>query len=159
MVEDVKQGLEKASKGEKSTPGGGAAAVGLTELWLAKAERVDTLLEGLPSSLTSQDRARAQQLFYGVVRWSNRLEAALAGLMTHPPRTKVRAVLLVAGFELLEGGGGAESTAKVIHHAGEKAKTVASQKEAKLVNAVMRKMAARLAEKPADVATEFAHPE
>ena len=52
-----------------------------------------------------------------------------------------------------------ESTAKVIHHAVEKAKSVASPKEAKLVNAVLRKMAARLMEKPADVATEFAHPE
>src|SRR3954469_15050001 len=155
MVEDVKQGLEKASKGEKSTPGGWAAAAGLTELWLAKAERVDTLLEGLPASLTSQDRARAQQLFYGVVRWSNRLEAALEGLMTHPPRSKVRAILLIAGFELLEGG--AELTAKVIHHAVEKAKTLASPKEAGLVNAVARKMAPRLAATPGDLATELAH--
>jgi len=45
----------------------------------------------------ARERARAQQLFYGVVRWSNRLEAALDGLMTHAPRTKVRAVLLVRG--------------------------------------------------------------
>jgi len=157
MVEDVKQGLEKASKGEKSTPGGWAAAVGLTELWLARAERVDTLLEGLPTSLTSQDRARAQQLFYGVVRWSNRLEAAVEGLMTHPPRTKVRAILLIAGFELLEGG--ADLTAKVIHHAVEKAKSLASPKEARLVNAVARKMASRLAETPLDLATELGHPE
>jgi len=157
MPEDVKQGLEKASKGPKSTPGGWAAAVGLAELWLAKAERVDTLLEGLPATLTGQDRARAQQLFYGVVRWSNRLESALEGLMTHPPRTKVRAILLIAGFELLEGG--PNLTAKVIHHAVEKAKNVASPKEARLVNAVARKMAARLAETPPDLATELAHPE
>jgi len=157
MPEDVKQGLEKASEGAKSTPGGWAAAVGLTELWLARAERVDTLLEGLASSLTPQERARAQQLFYGVVRWSNRLEAALDGLMTHPPRTKVRAILLVAGFELLDGG--PDLTAKVIHHAVEKAKSVASPKEAKLVNAVARKMAGRLAEIPDDLATELGHPE
>ena len=151
--------LEKATVPPKFTPGGWEAAVGLAERWVARAERVDTLLEGLAANLTGQERARAQQLFYGVVRWSSRLEAALDGLMARPPRTKVRAVLLVAGFELLQGGGGPESTAKVIHHAVEKAKTVASQKEAKLVNAVLRKLAARLAEKPADVATEFAHPE
>ena len=157
MPEDVKQGLEKASKGVQSTPGGWAAAVGLTELWLAKAERVDTLLEGLASTLTAQDRARAQQLFYGVVRWSNRLDAALEGLMTHPPRAKVRAILLVAGFELLDGG--PDLTAKVIHHAVEKAKSVASPKEARLVNAVARKMAGRLAETPDDLATELGHPE
>lgn len=157
MAEDVKQGLEKASTASKSTFGGWEAAVGLTERWLARSERVDTLLEGLPSALTGQDRARAQQLFYGAVRWSSRLEAALSGLMARPPRTKVKAVLVVAGFELLEGG--PTLTAKVIHHAVEKAKTVCSAKEAGLVNAVARKLALRLAEKPADVATELAHPE
>ena len=118
---------------------------------------MDSLLEGLATALTAQERARAQQLFYGVVRWSNRLEAALDGLMTRPPRTKVRAILLVAGFELLEGG--PDLTAKVIHHAVEKAKTVASPKEAGLVNAVARKMSARLAETPDDLATELGHPE
>jgi 16S rRNA (cytosine967-C5)-methyltransferase len=75
--------------------------------------------------------------------------------MARPPRTKVRAVLLLAGFEILDGA----EPAKVIHHAVEKAKTVCSAKEAGLVNAVARKLAARLAEKPADLATEFAHPE
>ena len=157
MQRDVKQGLEIASGGEKSELGGWNAAVALTERWLARSERVDTLLEGLAPGLSPQERARAQHLFYGVVRWSNRLEAALDGLMTHAPRTKVRAVLQVAGFELLEGG--ADLTAKIIHHAVEKAKTVASPKEARLVNAVARKMAGRLAEKPADLATELAHPE
>jgi 16S rRNA (cytosine967-C5)-methyltransferase len=49
--------------------------------------------------------------------------------------------------------------AKVVHHAVEKAKTLASPKEAGLVNAVLRKMAARLAEKPADMAIELGHPE
>ncbi len=157
MVEDVKQGLEKASSASKPTFGGWEAAVSLTERWLARSERVDTLLEGLPSALTGQERARAQQLFYGVVRWSSRLEAALTGLMARPPRTKVKAILMVAGFELLEGG--PTLTAKVIHHAVEKAKTVASAKEAGLVNAVARKLALRLADQPTEVATEFAHPE
>ena len=164
MAEDVKQGLEKASEAPKFTFGGWEAAVGLTERWLARAERVDTLLEGLPAGLTGQERARTQQLFYGVVRWSSRIESALAGLMARPPRTKVRAVLMVAGFELLEQRAeskepGVGGTAKVIHHAVEKAKTVCSAKEAGLVNAVARKLATRLAEKPTDVATEFAHPE
>ena len=164
MHHDVKQGLEKASEGAKYTLSGWVAAVGLAERWLARSERVDTLLEGLATGLTGQERARAQHLFYGVVRWSSRLEAALEGLMTHPPRTKVRAVLQVAGFELLEQGAGgkepeAGGVAKIIHHAVEQAKSVASPKEAKLVNAVLRKLAAKLAAKPADLATEFAHPE
>ncbi|WP_069963696.1 RsmB/NOP family class I SAM-dependent RNA methyltransferase [Lacunisphaera limnophila] len=133
------------------------AATGLVERWLARAERVDTLLEGLATNLSGQERARAQHLFYGVVRWASRLEAAQAGLMAHPPRTKVKAVLMIAGFELLEGG--PALTAKVIHHAVEQAKSVASPKEARLVNAVARKIADRLVAAPTDLATEFAHPE
>lgn len=157
MMHDVKQGLEKGPEAAKPAFSGWVAAAGLVERWLARAERVDTLLEGLATNLSGQERARAQQLFYGVVRWATRLEAALAGLMTHEPRTKVKAVLLIAGFELLEGG--PELTAKVIHHAVERAKSVTSPKEARLVNAVARKMAERLASTPTDLATELAHPE
>ena len=157
MMHDVKQGLEKAPEASKPQPSGWVAAAGLVERWLARSERVDALLEGLATNLSAQERARAQHLFYGVVRWATRLEAALAGLMTHEPRTKVKAVLMIAGFELLEGG--PDLMAKVVHHAVEQAKSVASPKEARLVNAVARKMATRLAETPADPATEFAHPE
>lgn len=160
MMSDVKQGLGSGNSQARPAAGGWVAAVGLVERWLARAERVDALLEGLASDLNAQERARAQQLFYGVVRWASRLEAALAGLMARPPRTKVKAVLLVAGFELLEEGATAEGVvAKVVHHAVEQAKTVCSPKEARLVNAVARKMAERLAVKPADPATELAHPE
>ena len=142
---------------------GWSTAVLLIERWLATQERVDALLERLTPGLPAQERARAQHLFYGVVRWASRLEGALAGLMSQPPRTKVRAILLVAGFELQERRLAADkigAVAKIIHHAVEKAKTVASPKEAGLVNAVARKMAARLDGSP-EVArpTEFAHPE
>lgn len=164
MMHDVKQGLEKGPEASKLQPSGWVAAAGLVERWLARAERVDTLLEGLATNLNGQERARAQQLFYGVVRWASRLEAALDGLMTRPPRTKVKAVLMIAGFELIEQLAGSKEqreggVAKVIHHAVERAKTVCSAKEAGLVNAVARKLATRLAETPSDVATEFAHPE
>ena len=87
MTHDVKQGLEKAPDASKPTPSGWVAAAGLVERWLARSERVDTVLEGLASNLEPQERARAQQLFYGVVRWASRLESALEGLMTRPPRT------------------------------------------------------------------------
>jgi len=160
MKGDVKQGLEKAPATSKPAPSGWYAAAGLVARWLDRAERVDALLEELPRSLTTQERARAQHLFYGVVRWATRIEAALAGLMTRPPRSKVKAVLLIAGFEILEQGTAAEGmVAKIIHHAVEQAKSVTSPAEAKLVNAVARKLAARLAEEPADLATRFAHPE
>ncbi len=165
MMHDVKQGLEKATDSPKPQLSGWVAAAELVERWQARSERVDALLEGLAPSLTAQERARAQHLFYGVVRWATRLEAALAGLMTREPRGKVKAVLMIAGFELLEsasrelGPPKVELVAKIIHHAVERAKGVASPKEAGLVNAVARKMAAKLAETPADMATELAHPE
>ena len=164
MMHDVKQGLEKATEMAKPQLSGWVAAAGLVERWLARSERVDALLEGLAPSLSAQERARAQHLFYGVVRWASRLESALAGLMTREPRAKVKAVLMIAGFELLEAGdgrpeAGTEATAKIVHHAVERAKGVCSPKEAGLVNAVARKLAGRLAETPADLATELAHPE
>ena len=164
MMDDVKQGLEKDPTAPKPALSGWVAAAGLVERWLARSERVDAVLEGLAPGLAPQERARAQHLFYGVVRWASRLESALAGLMARPPRGKVKAVLMIAGFELLEEGVGSGTVvegqvAKVIHHAVERAKGVASPKEAGLVNAVARKLAVRLAEKPADLATEFAHPE
>jgi len=160
MKRDVKQGFSAQphplARRVPRGADGWSTAVLLTERWLAGGERVDALLEQLTPGLPAQERARAQQLFYGVVRWASRLEAALAGLMARPPRTKVRALLLVAGFEVLEGG--ADLVAKVIHHAVEKAKTVASAKEAGLINAVARKMAGRLAMAPANFTEEFAHP-
>lgn len=128
----------------------------LTERWLATQDRVDVLLEQLTPGLPAQERARAQHLFYGVVRWADRIDAALAGLMAKAPRTKVRAVLFVAGFELLEGGA---EPAQVVHHAVGKAKTLTSLKEAGLINAVARKLVGRMAEKPGTPAQASAHPE
>ncbi len=163
MKLDVKQGFQNTTN--RLLPHGAdgwGTAVLLIERWLATQERVDALLEQLAPGLPAQERARAQHLFYGVVRWAGRIEGALAGLMAVPPRTKVRAILMVAGFELHEQRLAADkigAVAKIIHHAVEKTKTVASVKESGLVNAVARKMSARLDEAPKSLAEEFAHPE
>lgn len=152
----VKQGfLKPRSSTVKPGADGWETAVLLVERWLATQQRVDALLEQLTPGLVAQERARAQHLFYGVVRWADRLDAALAGLMARAPRTKVRSVLFVAGFEMLEAGA---EPAKIVHHAVEKAKKVASLKEAGLINAVARKLSARLAEKPTGLAEAYAHP-
>ena len=172
MKRDVKPGfggpnsegsLPAARRARRSPaiPGGDQsgwiAAVRLTELWLVRHDRVDSLLEQLTPDLPPRERARAQHLFYGVVRWASRLEAALEGLVRRPPRSRLQAVLLVAGFELFEGG--PEAVARVVHHAVEQAKTVTSPAEARLVNAVARRAADRLAERPAGLAAEWAHPD
>ena len=163
MKLDVKQGFQiTTNRSLQPAADGWGTAVLLIERWLATQERVDALLEQLTPGLPPQERARAQHLFYGVVRWAGRIDGALAGLMAVPPRTKVRAILMVAGFELQEQRLASDkigATAKIIHHAVEKAKTVASPKEAGLVNAVARKMAIRLDEPPKSLAEEFAHPE
>jgi 16S rRNA (cytosine967-C5)-methyltransferase len=138
----------------------------LTERWLERRERADTLLEGLAQDPKGVGRARCQELFYGVLRWWSRLEAARAGLSAREPRLKVQALMLVAGFELIDGGDA--SPAPVVHHAVERAKRLLSPAEARFANALLRKMAERLrnqdqkaaaAGEVAGLAAVWAHPE
>jgi 16S rRNA (cytosine967-C5)-methyltransferase len=132
---------------EANTPGAWPAAVRLIARWLDRHERVDALLETLPASLAGPERARCQNLVFGVVRHFGRLDAALARLVAHPPRFLTRAILFVAGYELIEAAGAPAAegrAAKIGHHAVEHAKSIASPAEARLVNAVARKLAAAL---------------
>lgn len=124
------------------------AAARLLVRWLDDHERVDALLESLPADLPRVERARVQSLLFGAVRHLGRIEAHVKPLLARPPRTRVRAVLLLAGCELIEGGPDGHA-ARVVHHAVEQTKSLASPSEAGLVNAVVRKLAAALA---ADVA-------
>ncbi|MDD3179697.1 MAG: RsmB/NOP family class I SAM-dependent RNA methyltransferase [Opitutaceae bacterium] len=209
MSRDVKQGfldhLERA-RPRKAVSDGWAGAVELTERWLVKRDRADSLLEQLAESASlaprggpppagdgasqpteavagsqasgsgsnwAHERARAQQLFYGVVRWWSRLEAARQGLMARAPRPRVHAVLLVAGFELLDAAtresvpASTGTAAKVVHYAVERSKQLLSAAEAGFVNAVLRRMAERLksggtklsGDEAGRLAAEFAHPE
>lgn len=145
------------------------AAARLLARWLDRHERVDELLETLPRGLSGVERARCQHLVFGVVRHFGRLDAALRRLVPHAPRFPTRAVLLVAGYELLEGAVGPVEdglVAKIVHHAVEQAKGLTSPAEARLVNAVVRKLAPVLATPPppklatAEVLAEYySHPE
>jgi tRNA and rRNA cytosine-C5-methylases len=143
------------------------AAVRLVARWLERRERVDELMESLGGALPGAERARCQHLVFGVVRHFGRIEAALGRLIAHPPRFATRAVLFVAGFELIEAQAEAEEgrVAKIVHHAVERTKTLTSPAEARLVNAVVRKLAGALAVPPppklapAEVLAEyFSHP-
>jgi 16S rRNA (cytosine967-C5)-methyltransferase len=137
--------------------------------WLERSERLDALLDTLPSDLTGAERARCQHLVFGVVRHFGRLEAALNRLVAHPPRFSTRGVLFVAGFELIDAAEKMVAdgiVAKIVHHAVEQTKTLASPAEARLVNAVVRKLAANLTRvppmagaDPAQLAEYFSHPE
>jgi len=91
-------------------PSAGAwpVAISLLERWLKRGERVDALMEAAgrraPDALRGEERARCQHLLFGAVRNYGRINAAVAALVERPPRARLRAVLLVAGFELLEAG-------------------------------------------------------
>ena len=153
-------------------------AARLVGRWLDRRERIDELMERLPRNLTGIERARCQHLVFGVVRHEGRLNAALGRLVPRPPRLILRAILYVAGYELLEAGlhpdgpAGGEAVdsglvAKVVHHAVERAKTLASPAEARLVNAVVRRLAGALAAQTVPprlasagaLAEYFSHPE
>jgi 16S rRNA (cytosine967-C5)-methyltransferase len=120
------------------------AAAGLLARWLGSRERVDRLLERLPADFSGVAKARCRNLVFGVIRHAGRLEAATGRLVAHAPRAVTRAVLLLAGFELLEAAGEG-AAARIVHHAVEQARRLASPAEARLVNAVLRRLAAELA--------------
>ncbi len=147
------------------------AAARLVARWLDRSERVDALLDTLPRTLAGPARARCHHLVLGVIRHFGRLDAALLRLIAHPPRFSTRAALFVAGFELIDAlGDGSRppadgQVAKIVHHAVEQTKALASPAEARLVNAVARKLASALVQAPpgADAPIEqlaeyFSHP-
>lgn len=146
-----------------------STAARLVGRWLERRERIDALLDTVPPGLTGAERARCQNLVLGVVRHFGRIDAMIGRLVARPPRSITHAILLIAGFELIETGGSAADTgrtAKIVHHAVERAKGLASPAEAKLVNAVARKMMvlaaepAPVADAPAEVLADyFSHPE
>jgi 16S rRNA (cytosine967-C5)-methyltransferase len=143
------------------------SAARLLARWLDRRERVDALLDSLPRTLNGPERARCQHLVLGVIRHYGRIEAALGRLIAHPPRFSTRAVLFVAGFELIEAEADRDPgrVAKIVHHAVEQTKSLASPAEARLVNAVVRKLSSALAQPaPAlnvsaeDLGNHFSHP-
>jgi 16S rRNA (cytosine967-C5)-methyltransferase len=121
--------------------------------WLDEEIRADALLDTV--QLSGGARARCQHLFYGAVRHYGRIENVVATLVRLRPRSRVMAVLLLAGYELIEGGTEDGLAAKVGHHAVAQTKKLASESEARLVNAVVRKLAEALAAQkaPGKVAT------
>jgi len=152
-------------------PDAWAAAARLTARWLERSERIDELLDSLGGSISGPERARCQHLVFGVVRHFGWITAGLERFVAHPPRFATRAVLCLAGYELIEALAKEDQAekdglvAKIVHHAVEQTKTLASPAEARLVNAVVRKLAGALAVPPppklapAEVLAEyFSHP-
>ena len=151
-----------------SPQNGWDAAAMLLERWLDQRGRVDTLLEEV--RLSGEDRTRCQHLLFGAIRHLSLLDGLIQARVARQPRSRLRAVLLLAGFELLEGR--AKAPAVVVDHAVGRGKQLVSAAEARLVNAVLRKLADDLAARagkapgtpgtgagPAELAENFSHPE
>jgi 16S rRNA (cytosine967-C5)-methyltransferase len=158
------------NKAPGNLPSAWPSAAALVARWLDRRERIDLIMESMPPGMKGLERARCQHLIFGVVRHYGRISSVLDGLIAHPPRFVTRAALYVAGFELIEAsaaGGETGQAAKIVHHAVERTKELASPAEARLVNAVVRKMGAILpaqqapgAVAPAEtLAAYFSHPE
>jgi 16S rRNA (cytosine967-C5)-methyltransferase len=99
--------------------------------------------------------AAAHWLLLAVFRHWLAVEAALATVCRQPPRPAVRAVLLIAGAELLASDEPARLP-RIIHHAVEQAKRY-SAAEARLVNAVLRRLPQAL-DTLQDVGMAHGHP-
>lgn len=160
--------LVKNNAQQSATPleeRGWIEAVHLVARWLEQRERIDALLEEMPQRLNSVERAHCQGLLLGVVRHHERLQRLLKARLARPPRRILESILLVGAFELLEQK--ADRAAKVVHYCVEKAKQLASPAEARLVNAVLRRVAEGLSsqESPGKLASSqvlagfFSHPD
>ena len=106
-----------------STPTPWVAAARLIARWLDRRERLDALLESLPATFTGPERARCQHLVIGVVRHFGRIDAALGRLVAHPPRFATRAILCIAGYELIVAAADGDTgrIARIVHHGVEQA--------------------------------------
>lgn len=141
----------------KSTSGWEAAVL-LTEEYFKGNRKADALLDSLPAGFSGRQRATCQSLFLGALRFGHRTDAALDGLLRKKPKPQVQAILLVTGFELLEAV--SERHPKIIHHAVERSKARLNRFEQGFLNAVLRKLAAKLLKMSpqADLAAYHSHP-
>jgi 16S rRNA (cytosine967-C5)-methyltransferase len=132
--------MNRVDENRSKVEGAWITAIRLLERWREQEERVDWLLEAVPGGTSRVERARIHALLVGAVRHLGRIDAHLERLMARPPRPLVWAGLVVAGFEILEGGEEGHS-ARVGHHMVDQLKRVVTAKEAGFANAVVRKLA------------------
>lgn len=130
--------------------------------WREGQGRADHLLSDLAGG--SADRGPAQNLFYAAVRHWRRTDEAFRPFLARAPRTRLQALLAIAGAELVEQT--AAAPAAIVDNAVEQAKRLLSETEAGLVNAVLRRAVPILRDAlvpPAEASAEavaayFSHP-
>jgi 16S rRNA (cytosine967-C5)-methyltransferase len=140
---------------------GWTAAVILTERYQERPVRADLLLAELGSGADPALRRSAQQLFYAVIRGKSLLEAALGRLCAKAPQGRVRALLLVAGAELLECGADVGRRAKATDWAVRKAGELLGPRMTGFVNAIVRRLPESLeaVRQSGGLSLQYSHPE
>ncbi|MFA5257621.1 MAG: RsmB/NOP family class I SAM-dependent RNA methyltransferase [Opitutales bacterium] len=119
---------------------GWVQAARLTEKYLLRPGRADELLAVAGQGMDARDAARCQLLFYGVLRNLSLIRVGLDSLCPRRPAREAEALLMVAGFELLDAGDDAGQRAKVTHNAVGKARAMLPDKMSGFVNAVLRRL-------------------
>lgn len=129
---------------------------------LATGERLDALLEGVPVQISADDRRRCRHLLYGTLRHFGILDATIDRFVTRRPRGMLLAVLLTGAFDLYEHP---ENAPRIVHHWVGAARELTSEREARMVNAVLRRLPAAFAEIARDTSSDaeslsvrFSHP-
>ncbi|MEX2381355.1 MAG: RsmB/NOP family class I SAM-dependent RNA methyltransferase [Opitutales bacterium] len=137
-------------------------AVDLVYQFLQRQTRADRLLDTQLKPLPREERRRCQNLFFGTLRNLTLIDHVINQNVKQAPRARLRAHLLVTGFELMDVP---DAVAVVVHHAVERAKESFSPAESRMVNAVARKLPhsineilERPAGSPPDLALRFSHP-
>lgn len=121
------------------------------------------LLNQLSPSISADQRARCQFLFYGAVRYRVLFDSVIDPMVPRGIRGRMRALLHVAmaEFFLSEGRQREVVWAKVVDYTVTQAKKRLSLGEARLANALLRKIPAALeaAQKEAPLHVRYSHPE
>jgi 16S rRNA (cytosine967-C5)-methyltransferase len=142
----------------KSSATGWDGAVILLECYFTERLKANQLLDRLPPTFQGERRAICQSLFLGALRHGHSVKHALKPLLRKQPRSKVLAILLVAGYELVEAD--AQRMPKIVHHAVERGKKLVAQSELGFLNAVLRKLPQSLAALTEAIpAAYYSHPE
>ncbi len=140
-------------------------AADLVESYLKEPRRDDDLLQTSAHELGHLDRRRGQALFLGVVRHLLLIRLTGEELIPRLPKPRLRAVLYLGIFELADVSG--RAIGQIVDHAVGRAKSRVSIPEARLVNAVLRKVPGRLIRireraresgDPEDLAVATSHP-
>lgn len=127
----------------------------------AKADAL--LMNELSASISADQRARCQFLFYGALRYRVLFDSVIDPMVPRGIRPRMRTLLHVAmaEFYLSQGRQREVVWAKVVDYTVNQAKKRLSLGEARLANALLRKIPAalELAEKEAPLHVRYSHPE